>query len=292
MVPEIKISKISSKPPPKIKAATIANERRKIAVEFVKASKELFTPKIFFNSTKFYSGSISPEVAKETDTWARSGTIPPEVSAEIYHPGVIADLSRVAIARAEEPKLETKFKGIYDENKKYIRQDDLYERVSEYQDALMRLACSSKMLQDTLSSMRESNTSWLETAKNNFKWIKETVTRSVARIYQAFGQIYDKVTKAIDNINTTLSKWSLNLKEKLIEKIRDLSQHFLELVNNLISALFGWLSRLREIAAEKGFRLNKVTVTIDPLSLTTVSVLGFSIPIPEIKLPKIEMEFT
>lgn len=79
---------------------------------------------------------------------------------------------------------------------------------------------------------------------------------------------------------------SYSFSNELIERVRFLAQRFFELLNVLISALLGCVSKVRKITAEKNFKLSKVTVTIDPLTFTTVSVLGFSIPVPEVNLPK------
>jgi hypothetical protein len=138
----------------------------------------------------------------------------------------------------------------------------------------------------------EGDASWVEAVKTNLDWIKKTVTMSIGRIYQGLGTLYDKVTKAVDDVIETLSRWGSTLKNELIERIRILAQRFFELLNVLISALLGWVSEVREIAAERNFKLSKVTVTIDPLTFVPVTVLGFSIPVPEVKLPKIEFEFT
>lgn len=267
-------------------------KRKEITKDFIESSKELLTPDKFFESTKIYSGSIDPNVVEEVDVWKQSGSIPPQQAAGIYAAETIADLSGVAIVLAPKAELRGKFEEIYAQSKVEVTEEGLYKRVSEYQDALVRLASSSKMVQDTFSEMSEIEESWIEVAKNNLTWIKRAVTMSIGRIYQAFGKIYDKVTDTIDDIIGVLSDWSSSLKNRLVEGIRKLSQNLLQLLNNLISALFGWLSKLRKIAQEQGFSLSKVTVTIDPLTLRTVSVLGFSIPIPEVKLPKIEMEFT
>ena len=118
------------------------------------------------------------------------------------------------------------------------------------------------------------------------------MTKSVARIYQAFGKLFDKVTDKIDELAALLGRWANNLKTQLIEKLRELSERFLELMNNLIAGLFNWIATLRKIAQERGFKLTKVTLTIDPISFESVTAFEFSIPVPVLKLPKIEMEFT
>ena len=267
-------------------------ETREVAKEFVRASEELLSRKTFFDATQFYSGSLYPHVLENIDAWRHSGAIPLTELNEIYSPGTIADLSSIGAVKAREPKLEAKFKKVYEESMEALSRDDLYARMAKYQDSLMRLASSSRILQDTISEIKDGKNAWVEKVKTNLIWIKKTVTMSVAGVYQAFGKLFDNVTLIIDEITAILSRWASGLKNELVEKFRELSQHFLELLNSLISALFSWVSKLREIAQEKGFRLNKVTVTLDPLEVTSISLFGFSIPIPAIKLPKIEMEFS
>lgn len=299
MVPEIKIptTKVKKKVP-KVKMATskvkvsLDTKREKVASEFAKASEEFLTRDVFLRSTEKYSGSISPTVAEEAPEWIVSGAIPPSSLSGMYRRGTLIDLSNIVVSTVDKPKLEQIFLKVGEKAKRNVRSNDLTERVFEYQDALGRLASSSKILADTLSRISEGDTSWVETVKTNLDWIKKYVTMSIGRIYQGLGTFYDKVTKAVDGVIETLSRWSSSLKNKLVEGVRILAQRFYELLNTVISALFGWLSRVREIAAEKNFKLGKVTVTIDPLTFKTVFVLGFPVPIPEIKLPKIEMEFT
>lgn len=297
MVPEIKIptTKVEKKVP-KAKTATskvsLDTIREKVASEFAKASEEFLTRDVFLRSTEKYSGSISPAVAEEAPEWIVSGAIPPSSLSGMYRRGTLIDLSNIVVSTVDKPELEQIFLKVGEKAKKNVRSNDLTERVFEYQDALGRLASSSKILADTLSRISEGDTSWVETVKTNLDWIKKYVTMSIGKIYQGLGTFYDRVTKAVDGVIETLSRWSSSLKNKLVEGVRILAQRFYELLNTVISALFGWLSRVREIAAEKNFKLGKVTVTIDPMTFKTVFVLGFPVPIPEIKLPKIEMEFT
>ena len=272
------------------------SERPKKVVEaaraFVKASEGLLSRDAFFDGIGFYTGSLSPTVRDNVDVWRRSGAIPPSEMASMYPPGTIADLSSIGAIKARKTRLATKFRDVYEKNKEVISRDDLYERVAEYQDSLMCLASSSKVLQDTISKISDDNNSWVSAALVNLEWMKKTVTMSIARVYQAFGKLVDKVTGKIDEIVSLLSRWASELKKQLVDKVRELSQHFLELFNSLISALFSWISKLREIAQEKGFRLSKVTITLDPLEFVSLFVFGLPIPIPNVKLPKIEMEFT
>lgn len=74
--------------------------------------------------------------------------------------------------------------------------------------------------------------------------------------------------------------------------MRELLTSLLQLFNNIISELFGWLAKLKKIASDKGFKLSKVTVTIDPLTFKSFSVFGFSIPLPVVTTPKIVLEFS
>ncbi len=266
-----------------------------IAVDFVEASKELLSSAQFFESIEVYTGSLSPKVAEEIGTWKGSGVIPPEAAAEIFPLGTIADLApragSIGILLSAKPELEAKFSEIYEETKKDLTQEDLFSRVADYQDAVAHLASSFKTVDAALSSVSEANESWAESLKASFAWIKESVIASIGRVYRAFGGICDQVSAKIDSIANTLSGWKEELRSELIKKIRGLLRELLSLFNTLVSSLFGWFSRLRAIAIEKGFRLSKVTITIDPLNMTTVNLFGFPIIVPEIKLPRIELEF-
>lgn len=166
-----------------------------------------------------------------------------------------------------------------------------FKRLSKYQQALICLSTSASLLQDTFTCVSETDNSWVEKARMNLKWIKKTITQSIARIYEGFGIIFDKVSKTINKTLFTISKWTISLKDKLIEQIRNLSEGFFELVNNIFSFLLDWISNLRQIARKKEFSLNKVTITIEPLSFKDIKILDFSIPFPILQLPKIEMEF-
>lgn len=274
------------------RALARSKEIAETAKEFLEASEKLLSRKTFFDGTQFYSGSLYPIVQEKIDSWRHSGAIPTSEAMSMYSSGAIADLSSIGAIKAQQPNLKKKFNNIYEKSKKELGREGLYGRMAEYQESLMRLASSSRVFQDTLSGIVDENNAWVEMAKANLDWIKKTVTLSIARVYQAFGALFDKATKKIDEITGMLSRWASELRKELVGKLRELSQHFVELLTSLLSALFSWISRLRQIAEEKGFRLNKVTVSLDPSDVTSVSVFGFSIPVLAIKLPKIEMEFS
>lgn len=259
--------------------------------EFIKASQEMLSPAEFLSGTVTYSGSIHPSILTAVDSWKTSGAIPVSASSLIYNPGTLLDLSPIAESIAKTPGEIVKFENVRKKTEDVIKEEELYDRVAEYQDSLMRVASCSKILQGTINATSTSGRSWIEIAKTNLEWIKKAVTKSIARIYQAFGKLFDKVTDKIDEIAGLLSRWANSLKNQFIEKLRELSEGFLGLVNNLIAGLFGWIATLRKIAQDRGFRLTKVTLTIDPVSFENVTAFGFSIPVPILNLPKIEMEF-
>lgn len=52
-----------------------------------------------------------------------------------------------------------------------------------------------------------------------------------------------------------------------------------------------WTSIVKEIAANRGFTLKSVKISIEPANVRTIPILGFPIPIIEFKMPKIDFEF-
>jgi hypothetical protein len=231
-------------------------------------------------------------IQEKIDSWRHSGAIPASEAMSMYSAGAIADLSSIGAIKAQQPNLKARFRRIYEKSKRELGREELYERMVEYQESIMCLASSSTVLHDTLCGIAEENSAWVEMTKANMDWIRKTVTVSVAKVYQAFGRLFDRATQKMDEITGLLSRWTPRLRSEFAGKLRELSQHLLELLTSLLSALLGWISRFRQIAEEKGLRLNKVIVSLDPLDFASVSVFGFSIPVPKIKLPKIEMEFS
>lgn len=221
-----------------------------------------------------------------------SGSIPVALVSKIYKSGTILDLSSVAESVAKTSGQVIKFVDLRKKTEDTIKEEELYDRVAEYQDSLMRLASCSNILKDTIKMTSKGDDSWIQPVKTNIEWVKKSVTESVARIYQAFGKLFDKVSDKIDEIAALLGKWANSLKTQFVEKLRELAERFLELMNNLIAGLFNLIATLRKIAKDRGFKLSKVILTIDPISFESVTAFELTIPVPVLKLPKIQMEST
>jgi hypothetical protein len=244
----------------------------------------------FVNYTADYSGTLVPEIARKAESWNTPGSVPLDMANIIFSSGTIADLATKPILWNEKPELEAQAKKVYQEIKPKMTEDDVFPKFVDYQESIMLLASSVKVIEKTFS-VTKTDTAWVETTKANLKWVKELVKSSIAKIYQSMGGLRDRVTSKISEILELLKQKIENIMDRFVGAVRELAQRLLGLLTEIISGLFSWANIVNKIAEENDFSLSKVRIAIDPFSIKVVSLLGFSIPIPEIKTPKIEFEF-
>ena len=244
----------------------------------------------FVNYTADYSGTLVPEIAREAESWNTPGSVPLDMANIIFSSGTIADLATKPILWNEKPELEREAKKVYQEIKPEMTEDDVFSKFADYQESIMLLASSVKVIENTFS-VTETNTSWIETTKANLKWVIELVKSSIAKIYQSMGGLRDRITSKINEILGFLEQGIEDIKDRFVGAVRELAQRLLGLLTEIISGLFSWVNIVNEIAEENDFSLSKVRIAIDPFSFKVISLLGFFIPIPEIKTPGIEFEF-
>jgi hypothetical protein len=263
-------------------------EEKKTNIKFVDLAKNLLSETSFIENTKKYTGSLYPEIAKVATPKTR-GAIPTEY-ANVYDQATIIDLSTNNLIWSTKPELEEQAKEIFEEAKEKASEDDLFSRISNYQDSIFYLSSSMRVLEKTLEK-DQTETSWINLLTNSLNWIKETVKSSLARVYQSLSSIFDKITDGIDKTVEIIKNKAKGWKDQLVEKFRKIVQGILELSLDIVSGLFGWLSKLKKLAQDKGLTLEKITINIEPFDFKDVEIFGFAVPIPVIMLPKITMEF-
>ena len=82
-------------------------------------------------------------------------------------------MSSVAESVAKTSNQIMKLENVRKKTENSIKEEELYDRVAEYQDSLMRLASCSNILRDTIKMTSEGDDSWIQPARTKFGMDKE-----------------------------------------------------------------------------------------------------------------------
>jgi hypothetical protein len=73
--------------------------------------------------------------------------------------------------------------------------------------------------------------------------------------------------------------------------LQDMVKIFFQILNEFVSKVFSFVEMIKGIAKSKGFGLKSVTVSFESPGFAKIDVFGFSLPIPKVSLPKVDINF-
>lgn len=183
-------------------------QRKGVALKFIDLSSKLISGETFLDNTKNYSGSFRPEIIGELNAVTAPGAIPVSLAGKMYSMETVADLSSKSYIWEIKPELESEVDAIRKEAILKSTEEGLFRRVADYENSIMCLANSLLTIADTFSKA-ENRKSWLDSAKICLEWIKETVRKSLARVFEGLSGLFDKVTTTIDEMIGIIQKKAL-----------------------------------------------------------------------------------
>jgi hypothetical protein len=81
-------------------------------------------------------------------------------------------------------------------------------------------------------------------------------------------------------------------KEKLYELLRKISEVLSDFMSQLIGAFFSLLVLIQKIAADKGFKIDKINLEIEAFELQVFMAGPLPLIYPKLKTPKLSAEFS
>jgi len=178
-----------------------------------------------------------------------------------------------------------------------VSEGKLLDRFADYQDTLFDLNSATADLRaaaqqaDEGLSRASKDPSWFDRVKAMIGGLFERVRDAVFRIAAALADQFKGFKEFAASISELLQATGQVAREKIVKGFQRVSRALASVATGLISKLLAWVATVREVARQKGFKLAKVTVTMESLGFESVSILGFPIPIPKLATPNIQLEF-
>lgn len=174
-----------------------------------------------------------------------------------------------------------------------VTQTQLIDRFGDYSDALMGLESARTCLADAASELTRDPDEKGEGVLDRLKAMLGAAKDAVVETFRRALRYADaRLRPFVTSLENLLSSVATKTKSALVSGFREVFRILGSLAARVLSSLLSWAAEVRRIAKDRGFTLSKLTVRIPSSSWHNVSVLGFSVPIPTISSPEVEVEFT
>jgi uncharacterized protein YjbI with pentapeptide repeats len=162
----------------------------------------------------------------------------------------------------------------------------LYDCAFEFKKAEMNIEDIGNILQNKIE---DDSLKKIEFNIDNFNSsLKIATTR-------AFGILLNPVKYLKNEIIPRLKDMMKNFSSKLHGLFSNMLQEMIkilfQILNEFVNKVFSFVEMIKKIAKSKGFGLKFVTVSFEPPGFGKIDVFGFSLPIPKISLPKVDINF-
>jgi Anaphase-promoting complex, cyclosome, subunit 3 len=73
--------------------------------------------------------------------------------------------------------------------------------------------------------------------------------------------------------------------------IQETAEFLFRILNEFATKIFSFVDMIKNLGKTKGYGLKSVNISFDPPTFDSFNVLGFSVPIPKLSLPRVEVDF-
>jgi hypothetical protein len=123
--------------------------------------------------------------------------------------------------------------------------------------------------------------------KGLFVHIKEKLHNAIERSKIFIGVVGAKLKSSLNSLGRAVGKDIV----KFIEKLKNLAGRIYTFTLTIIEKLFSFISDIRDIAQEKKWNIDQITLEIPSVGFSVLTVQGIPIPIPEIRTPTVSIAF-
>jgi hypothetical protein len=245
-----------------------------------------------YEQYKQHMAVLDPESSTEMDNLIASGTLVEPT------PATLASWTKTAAGYAVQKNrlnIADRLKGLHEEAVNITDVDDIGSEISglyncafEFKNAELNLEAVAK-----LSEKKEKES--VPLIDYLIDGISSTLRNTTIR---SFGMLTSTVKDFKDNVLSKLKGTAKAIKSGL-EAAKDLfvdtfnkaAKFLFRIINEFASKIFSFIDMIKKLGKTKGYGLKSVTISFDPPAFGSVNVLGFSVPIPKVSLPMLEVDF-
>ncbi|MDF2736525.1 MAG: hypothetical protein K0S93_381 [Nitrososphaeraceae archaeon] len=170
---------------------------------------------------------------------------------------------------------------------------DVSNEISSLYDCAFEFKKAEMNIEDIANiSQKRIKVDSLNKMKSNLDNFNLSLKTAVIR---AFGMLSNPVkylnNDIIPKLKDMIKNFSSKLKNQFFDMLHDMVKIFFQILNEFVSKVFSFVEMIKGIAKSKGFGLKSVTVSFEPPGFAKIDVFGFSLPIPKISLPKVDINF-
>jgi hypothetical protein len=118
--------------------------------------------------------------------------------------------------------------------------------------------------------------------------LRNAIIRAYGMLTSAAKDLKDKI---IRNLKETAKDFKSKLKDKFIDAFNKAAEFLFRILNGFASKIFSFVDMIKKLGMTKGYGLKSVNISFDPPKFDSFKILGFSVPIPKVSLPKVEVDF-
>ena len=166
----------------------------------------------------------------------------------------------------------------------------LYNCAYEFKKAEMDLEAIANISDEKI---KDEPLKKIESHLDNFTSSMETaVTRTFGMLSSAAKNLKNKIIpKLKESAKELVKTYAPNLKKQFFDSYNKTVELFFRLLNEFVSKVFSFVEMIKGIGKSKGFGLKSVTISFEPPTFSKIDVFGFPIPIPQVSLPKVDINF-
>ena len=101
----------------------------------------------------------------------------------------------------------------------------------------------------------------------------------------------DLKDKIISDLKDTAKGFESKLKNRFIDAFNKVAEFLFRILNEFATKIFSFVDMIKKLGKTKGYGLKSVSISFDPHSFDSFKILGFSVPIPKVSLPKVQVGF-
>lgn len=124
-----------------------------------------------------------------------------------------------------------------------------------------------------------------------------TILSSVAnkiksRLFSVPGRVKESTEKLYSATKNMIRNVASAAKEKLYQLLKTISEVLCDFMSNLIGSFFSLLVLIQKIAADKGFKIDKINLEIEAFELKVFMAGPLPLIYPQLKTPKLSADFS
>jgi hypothetical protein len=232
----------------------------------------------------------------DRESWVEMVNLTNSGTIEEPTPATLASWTKSAVGYAIQKNkldIERSLKVLHEEAVNSCGVDDIGSEISglyncafEFKDAEMNLEAVAKLAENTVD---EESLPAVESHIDRFgSVLRNAIIRAYGMLTSSAKDLKDKI---IHNLKDTAKDLKLKLKDKFIDAFNKAAQFLFRILNEFASKIFSFVDMVNKLGKTKGYGLKSVNICFDPPTFDSIKIAGFSVPIPKVSLPTVEVDF-